>query len=58
MLVMVEYFSKWIELVTLVPLPDKTSESMAFASSSQVLSHFEAQLEVFMDQVTEFSKDF
>jgi hypothetical protein len=38
-LVMVEHFSKWIELV---PSPDKSSEGIAYAFLDRVLSHFGA----------------
>jgi hypothetical protein len=40
---MVEYFSKWIELVA---LPDKYSEGVAYAFLDRVLSHFRAHAEV------------
>ncbi|CAM6102398.1 unnamed protein product [Calypogeia fissa] len=50
-LVMVEHFSKWIELVA---LPDKASEETAYAFLDRVLSHFGAPAEVLTDQGTEF----
>ena len=45
-LVMVEHFSKWIELV---PLPDKSSEGTAYAFLDRVLSRFGAPAEVLTD---------
>ncbi len=50
-LVMVEHFSKWIELV---PSPDKSSEGVAYAFLDRVLSHFGAPAEVLTDQGTKF----
>ncbi len=55
MLVMVEHFSKWIELVA---LPDKSSEGVAYSFLNRVLSHFGAPTEVLTDQGTEFLGDF
>jgi len=54
-LVMVEHFSKWIELVA---LPDKSSEGVAYAFLDRVLSHFGAPAEVLTDQGTEFRGEF
>ncbi len=42
-LVMVEHFSKWIELV---PSPDKSNEGIAYAFLDRVFSHFGALAEV------------
>ncbi len=50
-LVMVEHFSKWIELV---PSLDKSSEGVAYAFLDRVLSHFAAPAEVLTDQGTKF----
>ncbi len=50
-LVMVEHFSKWIELV---PSPDKSNEGVAYAFLDRVLSHFGAPAEVLTDQGTKF----
>lgn len=50
-LVMVEHFSKWIELV---PSPDKSSEGIMYAFLDKVLSHFGAPVKVLTDQGTEF----
>jgi hypothetical protein len=50
-LVMVEHFSKWIELV---PSPDKSSEGVAYAFLDKVLSHFGALVEMLTDQGTKF----
>jgi hypothetical protein len=54
-LVMVEHFSKWIELV---PSPDKSSEGVAYAFLDRVLSHFGAPAEVLTDQGIEFQGEF
>ncbi|CAM6122949.1 unnamed protein product [Calypogeia fissa] len=54
-LVMVEHFSKWIELVA---LPDKASEGVVYAFLDRVLSHFGAPAEVLTDQGTEFQGEF
>jgi hypothetical protein len=50
-LVMVEHFSKWIELV---PSLDKSSKGIAYAFLDRVLSHFGALVEVLTDQGKEF----
>jgi hypothetical protein len=54
-LVMVEHFSKWIELV---PSPDKSNEGLAYAFLDRVLSHFGAPAKVLTDQGTEFQGEF
>jgi hypothetical protein len=54
-LVMVEHFSKWIELV---PSPNKSSEGIAYAFLDRVLSHFGAPAEVLTNQGTEFQGEF
>ncbi len=54
-LVMVEHFSKWIELV---PSLDKSSEGIAYAFLDRVLSHFGALAEVLTDQGMEFQGEF
>ena len=54
-LVMVEHFSKWIELVVLL---DKGSEGAAIAFLDRVLSHFGAPVEVLTDQGREFLGEF
>jgi hypothetical protein len=45
-LVMIEHFSKWIELVA---LPDKFSEGAAYSFLDRVLSRFGALAEVLTD---------
>jgi hypothetical protein len=54
-LVMVEHFSKWIELV---PSLDKSSEGVAYAFLDRVSSHFGALAEVLTDHSTEFQGEF
>ncbi len=54
-LVMVEHFSKWIELV---PSPDKSNKGLAYAFLDRVLSHFGAPAEVLTNQGTEFQSEF
>jgi hypothetical protein len=54
-LVMVEHFSKWIELV---PSPDKSNEGVAYTFLNRVLSQFGAPAEVLTDQGTEFQGEF
>jgi hypothetical protein len=54
-LVMIEYFSKWIELVA---LPDKFSEGAAYSFLDRVLSHFGAPAKVLTDQGREFLGEF
>jgi hypothetical protein len=52
---MVEHFSKWIELV---PSPDKSNEGITYAFLDKVLSHFGALVEVLIDQGTKFQGEF
>jgi hypothetical protein len=54
-LVMIEHFSKWIELVA---LPDKFSEGATFSFLDRVLSRFGAPAEVLTDQGREFLGEF
>ncbi|KAH8968866.1 hypothetical protein BDL97_02G004000 [Sphagnum fallax] len=54
-LVMVEHFSKWIELV---PSPNKSSEGVAYAFLDRVLNHFGAPVKALTDQGTEFQGEF
>jgi hypothetical protein len=54
-LVMVEHFSKWIELV---PSPDKSRKGVAYAFLDRVLSHFGAPAEVLTNQGTKFQGEF
>ena len=54
-LVMVEHFSKWIELVA---LPQNSSESAAAAFLDRVLARFGAPTEVTTDQGREFLGSF
>jgi hypothetical protein len=54
-LVMVEHFSKWIELV---PSLDKSNEGVAYAFLDRVLSHFGAPAEMLTDQGTKFQGEF
>ena len=54
-LVMIEDFSKWIELVA---LPNKFSEGAAYAFLDRVLSRFGAPAEVLTDQGNEFLGEF
>ncbi len=54
-LVMVEHFSKWIELV---PSLDKSNEGAAYAFLDRVLSHFGAPVEVLIDQGIKFQGEF
>ena len=54
-LMIVEYFSKWIELVALC---DKFSEGVAYAFHDQILSRFGAPMEVLIDQGREFLSEF
>jgi hypothetical protein len=50
-LVMVEHFSKWIELV---PSLDKSNERVAYALFDRVFSHFGAPAQVLIDQGMKF----
>jgi hypothetical protein len=54
-LVMIEHFSKWIELVA---LPDKFSEGAAYSFLDRVLSRFGTPAEVLMNQEREFLGEF
>jgi hypothetical protein len=54
-LVMVEHFFKWIELV---PSPDKSSKGVAYAFLDRVFSHFGAPAEVLTNQGIEFQGEF
>jgi hypothetical protein len=54
-LVMVEHFSKWIELV---PSPNKSSKGIVYAFLDRVLSHFGAPVEVLIDQGIKFQCEF
>jgi transposase InsO family protein len=54
-LVMIEHFSKWIELVA---LPDKFSEGAAYSFLDCVLNRFGAPAEVLTDQGREFLGEF
>ncbi len=54
-LVMVEHFSKWTELVSSFK---KSSEGVAYAFLDRVLSHFGALAEALTDQGTEFQGEF
>ncbi len=50
-LVMVEHFSKWIELV---PSLDKSSKGVVYAFLDRVFSHFSAPAEVLTNQGIKF----
>ncbi len=54
-LVMVEHFSKWIELV---PSLDKSTEGVAYAFFDRVFIHFGAPTEVLTNQGTKFQGEF
>jgi len=54
-MIMIEHFSKWIELVA---LPDKSSRSTSQAFLQQVLSRFGACAECLTDQGSEFRGEF
>jgi hypothetical protein len=54
-MIMIEHFSKWVELVT---LPDKSSHSTNQAFLQQVLSRFGACAECLTDQGSEFKGEF
>ena len=54
-LVMIEYFSKWIELLALL---DKSNEGVAYAFLDLVLSRFGAPTEVLTNQGREFLGEF
>ncbi len=54
-MIMIEHFSKWVELVA---LPDKSSHSTSQAFLQQVLSRFGACAECLIDQGSEFRGGF
>ncbi len=54
-LVMVEHFSKWIELV---PSPDKSNKRITYTFLDKVLSRFSAPVEVLTNQGTKFQVEF
>jgi len=54
-MIMIEHFSKWVELVA---LPDKSSHNTSHAFLQQVLSRFGACAECFTDQGSEFRGEF
>ena len=54
-LVFIEHFTKWVELV---PLPDKSAASTAWALLEFVLSRMGAPAEVVTDQGSEFKGEF
>lgn len=53
--VMIEYFSKWVELLALL---DKVSKRKTYTFLDGVLSYLGAPLEVFSDQDNDFLGDF
>jgi hypothetical protein len=53
--IMIEHFSKWLELV---PLPDHSNEDIAYAFLNKVLSRFGVPTEVLTNQGMEFRGDF
>jgi len=54
-MIMIEHFSKWVELVA---LPDKSSHNTSQAFLQQVLSRFRACAECFTYQGSEFTGEF
>jgi hypothetical protein len=54
-LVMIEHFSKWLELI---PLPDHSSEKTTYAFLDMVLSRFGALAKVLSDQGIQFRGEF
>jgi hypothetical protein len=54
-LMMVEHFSKWIELV---PSPDKSIKGVAYAFLDRVFNHFGAPAKVLIVQGMEFQGEF
>ena len=54
-LVMIEHFTKWVELV---PLPNKSADLTATTFLESVLSRFGAPAEVVTDQGSEFKGEF
>ncbi len=54
-LVMIEHFSKWLELV---PLLDCNSEGTTYAFMDKMFNRFGVPIEVLIDQGTKFQKNF
>jgi hypothetical protein len=54
-MIRIEHFSKWVELVT---LPDKSSRSIGQTFLQQVLNRFGAYVECLIDQGLEFRGEF
>jgi len=54
-MIMIEHFSKWVELVT---LPDKSSHITNQAFLQQVLSRFGAYAKCLIDQGSKFMGEF
>jgi hypothetical protein len=54
-MIMIEHFSKWVELVALL---DKSSHSTNQAFLQQVLSRFGASVECLIDKGSEFRREF
>jgi hypothetical protein len=54
-MIMIEHFSKWVELVA---LPDKSSHSTNQTFLQQVLSRFGACVECLIDQGSKFRGEF
>jgi hypothetical protein len=54
-MIMIEHFSKWVELVTLL---DKSSPNTSHVFLQQVLSRFGAYAECLTDQGSEFRGEF
>jgi hypothetical protein len=54
-LVMIEHFSKWLELVS---LPNCSSEGASYAFLDKVLNRFGALTKVLIYQVTKFHEEF
>ena len=54
-MICVEHFSKWVEVI---PIPDKSSNTIATAFLQHVLSRFLAPAEVLTDQGREFQGEF
>jgi hypothetical protein len=54
-MIMIEHFSKWVELVA---LPNKSSHNTNHAFLQQVLSRFGACAKCFIDQGSEFRREF
>jgi hypothetical protein len=54
-MIMIEHFSKWVELVA---LPDKSSHNTSHVFLQQVLSRFGACVKCLIDQGSEFRREF